>query len=128
MSPALLLQVIAGIRPDTGRSISCELDTNDSDFDPIVLTGFTKWRHERITVAAAVTDQAYTFTEAVGLIVFSSEPISWRLVAAQALVERVRFFGWVGDTALNDVHSTSVLLTNPGTETAHIDVIVIEKA
>ena len=126
-SPSFLLQVIAGIRPDTGRVVDCELDTND-EASPLVLTGFQTWRHERVIVPPSTADQAFTFTNAIALVLFASAPIGVRLVAAQALLPNLRFYGWCADDSAESVHATSILLTNASTtESSYIDVLIIEK-
>lgn len=125
----LSVQVLATHTPDTGREPRVVLDTNDEVADALVMAGFSKWSEQDITLAASAADTAFSFTNAVGLLIFSDLPIGIRLAALEALIGNVRFYGWVNDKEIDSsTHATGVLLTNPSTETAaKIRVIVIEK-
>lgn len=124
-SPSLTVRLIAELIPDTGADPSCELDTGVST--PLVLDGFDQWTQHRVTVAPGAADQAVTFTAAIAILVFSDQPISIRLAAAETLVANTRLFAIVADDEVDEVHSTSILLTGNGSTEANVSVWILEK-
>ena len=123
----LNVQVIAQITPDTGLEPICAVDTDSDAFAPLAITGFTEWRTAEIQLAAAAVDTAFTFTEAVAFLLFADEPISLKLAAGESELTNIRFAGWCADDEDDDVHSTSVLLSNPGASAAQVKVLYLEK-
>lgn len=123
----LYYRVIAKTIPDTGREAVGELDT-DQEAEPLVLSSFVGWKREALRVAAGAVDQAFTFTDAVAMLIFSDEPFHIRLAAGQKQTTNIRFFGWCANTELLTVNTTSVLISVPGANPANLDILFVEKA
>jgi len=128
-APEFTLRLLASLYADAGLAAEKELDTDDlpSSAGPIVLTGFQEWAIKKVTLAVSVTDQAVTFTAAVLIILLSDEPITVRLAAGETQLPNTRLFVVAADDSDDHVHSTSVLLSNPGANEAHVEAWFIEK-
>lgn len=126
-TPKLLYHVAAEYIPDTGRDPVDEIDT-DTEINPLILTGFKECRKANMQIPSLAVDTAFTFTDAVALLIFSDVPIHVRLVAAQTQVQNVRFFGWCADKETLTVKTTSVLISVPGVLPANLRILYVEKA
>jgi hypothetical protein len=122
----LTYRVQAKSIPDTGRDPVGELDT-DLEAAPLILTSFVGWKRESLKIAAGTADQAFTFTDAVAMLVFADVPIQVRLAAGEAQPSNLRFFGWCADDAETSCHTTSILLSVPGADPANVEILFVEK-
>lgn len=117
------------------RTILTYLDdigaTDRSPFDEtLTLSGYSDATPgRRLTLAAAASDQAVTFTSGALVFIFSHDnTFKVRLASGETLMSNLRQFGPVMvNVATNNALSTSILLTGNGTTTADLEIHIIEK-
>ena len=126
MSSLASLRLIAETFPDAGLDPQCQIDTDEHP-GPLQLIGFGEDSHETIFLAPAAADQAHTFTAASALVLVSDQPFSLRLASGESLLTNLRMFVLWADDSANAAHSTRVLLTGNGDNTAKIKVLTIEQ-
>lgn len=118
------LRLILEYKDDTTESPSKDFDETLTllDFDDA-----TPGRRKKLTTTAS--DEALTFTDAIGLIVFSHNyPFSYRLKSAETLIgpTMLAVVGFAPDTT-DGFHTTSILLTGNGDNVADLEIWIIEK-
>ena len=122
MTPSASLSLVLSQINDVGESPAKTLS------EVLALSGFTDITPgRRILLAAAAADQAVTFTDAIGILIFSHDyPFSLRVTAGQTLLEGLRcFLVWAHAEDVG-IHQTSVLLTGGGTYPSDLEVWTIE--
>lgn len=110
---------------------------NDTGAEPVAtfdetvsLSGYSDMTaSRRMTLAAAGSDVAVTFTNAALLFIFSHDnKFSLRLGAGQTLLQNLKQFGpVVVNDATNSALATSVLLSGNGTTPSDLEIWITEK-
>lgn len=126
MATLASLKIVAELQADSGLDPQCVLDSDDHP-GPFTLSGYDEKTEQTIALGPAAADQAVTFTAAAGLILVSDQPFSLRLAGGETLLQNLRAFVVWADTVADAVHSTSVLLTGNGENTASIQLKLIEQ-
>jgi hypothetical protein len=103
----------------------CTMDSDEWP-GPLSLTRWKVKREETIVVAAAASDQAFTFTAGLLLILLSDEPFALRLAAGETLLENLRAFVVCGADEDTSSISTSVLLSGNGDNETIVKALLIE--
>jgi len=118
----LALRMILQLREDLGASPEKTLDIQHS------LSSFLDATPGRmIALAPAAANQALTFTAACALVIVSRDyPFSIRLAADETLITNQRFFVSATDDEDASGLETSVLLTGNGSNTANLEVWIVE--
>lgn len=119
-----VLRLLLSSIDDTGYDPSKEADAS------LTLSGYTDITPgRRLTLAAGASDQALSFTEAVGLVIISHDnPFKLRIAAGETLLTNLRRFVLWCDDEDDGARATSVLLTGNGSTPADLEVWIIEKA
>jgi len=108
---------------DTGEPAEKTLD------ETLLLSGFydiTPGR--RMYLAASASDTAVTFTDVIGLVLYShSNPFKLRLADAETQLDNLRMFVVMADDEDDGAHQTSVLLSGNGSTPSDIEIWLIEK-
>jgi len=121
------LQLILALLADVGEAALTEINSADLPFTIPALQGFTTLLHTELQLASGATDQAVSFTDAVGMFIVSDEPFKLRLAAGEEQLDNLRaWIVWADDTA-DGIHQTSVLLSGNGLTAANITTYIIEK-
>lgn len=118
------IRTILKARNDTGETPEKEFD------ETLTLSGFSDHTPgRRLTLAAAASDTAFTFTAGAALLIYSHDnTFKLRLGAGETLLSNMRQFGpIVVNAATNNALSTSVLLSGNGTTPADLEIWVFEK-
>ena len=105
-------------------------DQPEKEFDEsLVLDSFATFTPGgRLLLAAAGADVAVTFTDAIGLLIFSHDnAFSLRLAAGEALLGNLRCHLFFCDDEIAGAHVTSVLLTGNTVTPSDIEYWIIEK-
>lgn len=118
------IRTILELRDDTGAVESKGFD------ETLTLSSFldvTPGR--RITLAAAASDQAVTFTAGAALFIYShTNSFKLRMASGETLMSNLRQFGpVVSNVATNNSTVTSVLLSGNGSTTADLEIWIVEK-
>ena len=115
----LILQHI----PDTGSAAEKEFD------EELTLSGFDSLTPgQRLKLSNSATDQAVTFTDAIGVWIFSHDnPFDWRLAAGETLVENARLLFMMADDTDDGLHQISILLTGNTANDSNLEIWLIEK-
>lgn len=105
-----------GELPDQKLDVSAALD------------GYTDFTVRSVPLAAAAADQAFTFTGVIAVVIASRDnPFKLRLAAGETLLANLKLFiAWAKDEA-TAIKTTSFLLTGNGSNTANLDMWLIEK-
>lgn len=107
---------------DTGESPSKKL------CESLILSGYTDATISKyIALASGASDQAVSFTDAIGVLLVSDTPFSLRLAGGETLLTNLRAFVVWCDDALDGAAQTSVLLSGNGSSVSNIEAIILEK-
>lgn len=101
--------------------------TFDETLDLSEFTSITPGR--RLSLAASASDQAVTFTGAIGIVIMSHDNyFKLRLLTGETLLTNLRLFTvWANDEDTALASTVSVLLTGNGTTPADLEIWIIEK-
>lgn len=122
MPKSISIRIIAELRGDTGQIPQKVLDKTLS------LSGFTDATVRSLQLGAAADDYQLTFTNAVALIIFSSNyAFSARLDTGETLVENARELILMADDTNDGLIAGPVLLTGNGTYPCDLEIWIVEK-
>ncbi len=120
----LEVRTVIAQRDDIGA-----VDSKDFDETTTLASFLDVTPGRRITLAAAASDTAITFTNAAFFFIRShTNSFKLRLAAGETLMSNLIQFGpIVSNVATNSSLATSVLLSGNGSTTADLEVWIVEK-
>ena len=122
------LRSIVELSDDTGQEESCGLDSQDSPFGPLVLSGYKVRSEQTVIVLPAAADQVVAMVAPCGFILLSTEKVQLRIKAGEQLLSNLRYYAFWAEDSGDIAHAlTSILLTGNGSTEALVKILIVEK-